>query len=201
MMTIIDSQYFPCLSYFSFLKSKEEIWIDTKEHFVKQTYRNRCYILASNQAMPLAVPVKNGSKKIPMDQIELDYNQKWLNQHWRAIISAYNKSPFFEYYEPYIHDILFSGHQHLLTLNQDILKFCTKVLNLSTSIHYTDTYLSEKDNNIEDMRSVIHPKKDYLCTHKYQPTPYNQLFGNKFTSNLSVLDLISCVGPESDNYL
>lgn len=107
METIIESQYFPSLEFFSFIKTRDEIWIETKERFEKQTYRNRCYILSANGVLPLTIPIKSAGKKPPMDEVMIDYKEKWLNQHWRAITSAYNKSPFFEYYGPEIHDILF----------------------------------------------------------------------------------------------
>lgn len=200
MNTLIEAQYFPPLEYFSFLKSKNEIWIETKERFEKQTYRNRCYILSANKVLPLTVPVKFAGKKPSMDQVEIDYKEKWLNQHWRAIISAYNKSPFFEYYQPEIEAILFARHDQLLTLNLELLTFCLKALNIDTKIRLTEKYENGSESPIEDMRSVIHPKKDYICNEFYSPIPYHQIFGDKFVANLSVLDLISCVGPESSSY-
>ncbi|MEP3390095.1 MAG: WbqC family protein [Reichenbachiella sp.] len=201
MSTLIESQYFPCLEYFSLIKNRQEVWIETKEHFVKQTYRNRCYILDANRVLPLAIPMIGGNKKIPMDEIKIDYGQKWLNNHWRAIISAYNKSPFFEYYEPYLHQILFQKHETLLALNNEVLTFCLKVLNIDTEIKYTSTYKKGPFDETEDVRSVIHPKSDYICREYFTPIPYQQLFGSKFATNLSILDLLSCVGPDSDKYL
>lgn len=201
MRTLIESQYFPCLEYFSLIKNREEVWIETKEHFVKQTYRNRCYILGSDRILPLAIPIIGGNKKIPIDEIKIDYGQKWLNNHWRAIISAYNKSPYFEYYEPYLHQILFTKHETLLALNLELLTFCLKVLNIDTPINYTSIYEKVPFNETEDIRSVIHPKSDYICRRYYTPTPYQQLFGSKFATNLSILDLLSCVGPDADKYI
>lgn len=200
-MIVIDSQYFPSLEYFSLLKTNKEVWIEAKERFEKQTYRNRCYILSANSVLPLTIPVKFAGKKPLMDQVEIDYNEKWLNQHWRAIISAYNKSPFFEYYEPEIHTILFQKHERLLDLNMSLLTFCLKALNIGTKIKLTESYRNIIESPLEDMRSVIHPKKDYICREIYSPVPYHQNFGDKFVANLSVLDLISCVGPESSIYL
>ncbi|MCV9387524.1 WbqC family protein [Reichenbachiella ulvae] len=201
MMTIIDSQYFPSIPYLSYIKASDEIWIDAKENFVKQTYRNRCYILGPNKVQPLSVPVKNGNRKIPMDEILIDYKHDWIKDHWRSITTAYNKSPFFEYYEPYIHDILHRKPERLLELNQDIMSFCLKVLNIDTKVNLTNKYESGEKGQIEDMRSKIHPKKDYICSKIKDPIPYPQLFGQEFAAKLSVLDLLSNTGPESDNYL
>lgn len=201
MRSVIESQYFPSIAYLSYLNACDEIWIDVKENFVKQTYRNRCYILGPNKVQALSVPVKNVNRKTPVEDILIDYKEDWVKDHWRSLITAYNKSPFFEYYEPYLHDIIHGGHKRLLDLNQDILTFCLKVLNIDTKVHFTDKYESADDGQIEDMRSKIHPKKDYICSKIKDPIPYPQLFGEDFVTNLSVLDLLSNTGPESDKYL
>lgn len=201
MRAVIEAQYFPCLEYFSFLKSQKEIWIETKEHFVKQTYRNRCYIQSANKVLPLTIPIKNGSKKIPIEEVELDYTHKWLSDHWHSITSAYNKSPFFEFYEEDIRAILFARHTKLLDLNLAILTFCLKVLQIDIELNLTASYEDQSERSFHDMRSVIHPKKAYIYRKIYSPVSYQQIFGNIFVPNLSVLDLLSCAGPSSSTYL
>ncbi|WP_109831973.1 WbqC family protein [Reichenbachiella versicolor] len=198
---IIDSHYFPCIEYLSFIDGQDKVLIESKEYFVKQTYRNRCYIMTTHGVQPLSVPVKNGNKKVPMDEIEIDYKEKWLNTHWRAIISAYNKSPYFEYYKDILHDILFVKHDRLLDLNKEILSFCLKSVNIDTEICYTNSYVLSNEDDLKDMRSVIHPKKEHFQRNIFHPKTYMQIFGNIFVPNLSVLDLVSCNGPTSNTYL
>jgi len=201
MKIVIDSQYFPCVEYLSFISKQKEVWIETKEHFVKQTYRNRCYILSTHQPQLLSVPIKNGNKKIVIDELEIDYKEKWVNNHWRAMTAAYNKSPYFEYYQDMIHDILYQKHERLLDMNKEILTLCLKSLNIDTKIYYTETYELYDEDSIMDMRSIINPKKEYFLRNIFHPKPYMQIFGNVFVPNLSILDLISCNGPESSTYL
>ena len=201
MSGVIESQYFPSLEYFSYIKQQGEVWIDAKEYFVKQTFRNRCYILTTHGVQPLTVPVRNGNKKVPMDELEIDYKEKWLNNHWRAILSAYNKSPYFEYYSDYLYDSLFTRHDRLLDLNKSILSFCLKSLQIGTVINYTDNYYLSGSDSKQDMRSVIHPKKPYFHRNIFHSNPYVQIFGDIFVPNLSVLDLLSCTGPESSTYV
>ena len=201
MNAILASHYFPCIEYFSFIKNQSEVWIETKEHFIKQTYRNRCLILGANKVLNLSIPISDGNKNIPMDQVKLDYTHRWLNEHWRSITSAYNKSPFFEYYEEELHNILFSKHERLLDLNKEILSFCLKVLQIGTRVRFTESYQMSNEDNLLDIRSAIHPKKKHFYRNSFHPKPYIQIFGDTFVANLSILDLLSCVGPDSDNYL
>ena len=76
MITLIDSQYFPCLEYFSLLKSRSGISIETKERFEKQSYRNRCYIMSSNSIQLLTVPINNAGKKFT-----------WLHCFWNGSLA------------------------------------------------------------------------------------------------------------------
>ncbi len=199
-MIIIETQYFPSLEFFSLIKNEKEITIDGHEHFVKQTFRNRCYVLSANNVMPLTVPLLGVNKKIKSKDIKIDYLQKWQNQHWRTITSAYNKSPYFEYYSDSIHDILYKNHSFLIDLNHEILTFCQQILQLDFQIKYTDEYIPSRNEGVKDMRSVIHPKKPFADRNIHSPIPYRQTFGSKFAPNLSILDLLFCMGSESPNH-
>ena len=196
-MISIESQYFPSLEFFSLIKNENEISIDGNEYFVKQTFRNRCYILSANNVMQLTVPLIGANKKILTKDIKIDYIQKWQNLHWRSITSAYNKSPYFEFYSDFIHDIIYRNHTFLIDLNHEILTFCQRALQLEIKINYSKNYISEENGHYKDMKSIIHPKKPFIDRNIYIPMPYTQTFGSKFVPNLSILDLIFCMGPES----
>jgi len=200
-MIVIESQYFPSLEYFSLIKNESEILIDGHEHFVKQTYRNRCYILTSNKILPLSVPLNGVNKKTQTRLIKIDSSVDWRKDHWRAITSAYNRSPFFEYYDRCIYDIIYGNHTLLIDLNNEILSFCLKVLQLDVKIAYSEKYVEITDIGFQDYRSVIHPKIEHLNRKIHTPKEYTQVFGNNFASNLSILDLIFCCGSDSINYI
>ncbi|MFY0654287.1 MAG: WbqC family protein [Cyclobacteriaceae bacterium] len=200
-MLVVESQYFPPLEYFSLLKDRAELVIDGHEHFVKQTYRNRCHILTSNKILPLSVPLSGANKKIRTKNIQINYQENWQKDHWRGILSTYNKSPFFEYYEGHIRAIIHGNHKFLIDLNQEILSFCLKVLQLNVNITYSEEYIESSIEELEDYRSVIHPKISHIGRKIYRPVAYTQVFGNNFVENLSILDLIFCCGPDSKTYI
>lgn len=199
-MITIESQYFPSLEFFSLIKNEKNILLDTHEHFEKQTFRNRCYILAADKPLPLSIPLLGVNKKIKTKDIKIDYIQKWQNQHWRAIKSAYGKSPYFEYYSDDVHDIIYTNHAFLIDINHDILTYCQRVLQLDFKIKYSENYVESKNDDFDDMKSVIHPKKAFADRKIHVSLPYTQTFGSKFVPNLSIIDLIFCMGPESQNY-
>ena len=78
-----------------------EVRIETAENYVKQTYRNRCSIAAANGPLSLSIPiVKPDTLKCQTKDIRISDHGNWRHLHWNALVSAYNMSPFFEYYEP-----------------------------------------------------------------------------------------------------
>ncbi|MEH0157572.1 WbqC family protein [Limibacter armeniacum] len=191
---VIESQYFPCVEYFTILEKADEVFIERQEHFQKQSYRNRSYILTANKIDRLTVPVLGANKGLPIGAMEIDYKHKWQHRHWKAIESAYARAPFFEFYQDYFKEIIFTDFQYLIDLNKEILGLCSKLLGLKSRIYYTEEYIENYQETGIDLRSEIHPKK---ATGLTQLQEYVQVFGDNFEPNLSILDLLFCEGPNA----
>jgi hypothetical protein len=142
----------------------------------------------------LTVPVM-AHGKIVMHEVRIDYSQKWLNNHWRTIQSAYGKAPFFEYYADDLHRVLFSRPDSLYELNFSVLTLCLKWLKWKMPVRESLAYEAVPLSRVTDLRSVINPKKAEIGAGFYQPAVYRQVFGSKFVENLSLVDLIFCEGP------
>lgn len=194
---LIELQYLPSLEYFTCLLQCKDIYIEACEHFVKQTYRNRCHIRGANKVETLSVPIVKGNRKILVKDTKIDYNQKWLGNHWRAITSAYGKAPFFEYYEAYFHDIFYKKIKFLFDLNYELLTLCLKLLQIDKKLILSEKYNKSPENGILDLRSVVHPKKGHQQNGFYMPYLYNQVFGKNFVENMSIIDLLFCEGPNA----
>jgi hypothetical protein len=207
MKTLISLHYLPSLEYFSVLLKSEEVVLDIGENYVKQTYRNRCNILTANGLQTLIIPVINGNslKKQATKDIKIDYQQNWLNQHWRAIISAYNNAPFFEFFADDFEKIFFKKPVFLSEITLPLLTKCTNFLNLEKKITISETYcnISEEPykSHYTDLRGVIQPKNHFSQNNFYHPTSYFQVFGNDFEPNLSIIDLMFCQGKQTQNIL
>lgn len=197
MSIVLELQYFPCLAYFCSLLQAKKCVIDIFEHYAKQSYRNRCRIRAANKIQTLSVPILHQGKK-PLKDVKIDYHENWVNVHWRSITAAYRKAPFFEFYADEFQKVLYQKPAFLADLNIAILTACLKYLNIKTPIQYSEKYIEMQDwADYKDIRSQIHPKKTQLIQEFYSPKPYQQVFGNKFEANLSVLDLLFCEGTNS----
>ncbi|HEX6226451.1 MAG TPA: WbqC family protein [Chryseolinea sp.] len=195
MIALIEAHYLPSIAYFAAISGAESILLERFEYFVKQSYRSRCRINTANGQLDLIVPVTSKHGKVIITDVRLDFNQKWLNNHWRTVQSAYGNAPFFEYYSDDLHEALFKKAGFLYELNFRLLSMCLKWLKWDMPVKETEYYTQRVPKGHLDLRSVVNPKKSDQCYEFYYPVMYNQVFGSTFVENLSLIDLIFCVGP------
>ena len=194
--------------------SPSVVYIETYENYQKQSYRNRCRFYAADGVQALSYPVvhEGGTHKLPISEIRVDYSTPWLQQHKRAIISAYRTSAYFEYYQDELFEILDRKPERLIDLNMDILRFFIEKTGLAIDLRTTSEYSREgiikaEDGSIigcEDLREAIHPKRpNSILKDMKLEKPYFQVFTPKygFQSDLSVMDLLFNEGPDSICYL
>jgi len=198
---LISTAYLPPLEYISAISGANEILIENEETYLKQSYRNRCYILSAHGPQILTVPVYLGSAhKTLIKDIRIDYSKRWQQVHLRALISSYRSSAFFEYYFEDFEKIILRKSEYLLDLNSLALSTILRIINIPTPVEFTEVF--EKDTGQDyDLRYRISPKKDKPGTTPEKE--YYQVFGNKFgfIPGLSILDLIFNTGFDAVNYL
>lgn len=192
---LIELHYLPSLSYFSALVDCTEIVVEKYEHYEKQSYRNRCHIKGPHRVETLIIPVTSKHGKPKIVEVKIDYDQKWLNNHWRTLQTGYGKSPYFEYYAPDLHDILFKKNIFLYDLNMQLMTMCLKWLKRDVVLKESAFYEKQPPAGITDLRGAINPKKEDGCNRFYKSIEYQQVFGSKFVPNLSLMDLIFNQGP------
>lgn len=198
---LIEAHYLPSISYFSSLQKSNTIILERHENFVKQSYRNRCYINTSQGRGVLTVPLTEKHGKVLITDIRIDHTQKWLNNHWRAIQTAYGNAPFFEHYSDGLHEVLFKKFIFLYDLNYNLLSLCLKWLHWNKEIIESSAYEVIPAAGAIDLRNSINAKISLESDKYYIQVPYNQVFGNMFVENLSLVDLIFCTGPQANQFI
>jgi hypothetical protein len=194
---LLSTAYLPPIEYFSLISNADEASIEREENYLKQSYRNRCYILSSHGSQILSVPVYSGSMhKTAVRDIRIDYSKRWQQVHLGAILAAYSSSPYFMFYYEYIEGIISKNINYLLDLNMELNSAILKMLKIETEQNYTD-HFAQPGTSDNDYRYCISPKKDT----GYISKQYLQVFGSGFVPNLSIIDLIFNMGPEAKGYL
>jgi hypothetical protein len=205
---LLSSAYLGPVQYFTKLIQYDEVWIELSEHFLKQSYRNRCTILTANGPQNLSVPVTEGSNsKKEIRDVLISFDHPWQKLHWKALLSAYNNAPFFEYYEdsiaPFYHE---RKWKFITDFNREIQSVVLTELGQTVQTKVTCQFCAADDlpSGIDDFRYSIHPKASRQIEDvNFAPRIYMQVFQEKFgfIPNLSILDLLFNEGPMAADVL
>ena len=212
-MRVYPTAYLPPISYFCALlnghtegKPCLSLRIEQHETYPKQTLRNRCAITGSNGRQILSVPVCRAEQKTTEDgriqaaqetcHVKINYQTPWQHQHWMALVSAYQHTPFFFYYQDFFRPFYEKRFDYLLPWNNALMETVFELLDIPCKIELTSKW--EKADE-----SVLFCPADNQPTEKKQFPPYWQIFSGKngFLENLSIIDLLFNLGNEAKNYL
>ena len=194
MKVLLPISYLGPVSYYIIILKSENIFFETNEFFVKQSLRNRCNILSANGNQILSIPKERKSAdKTKISDIKISNTQNWQKIHWQALLSSYNSSPFFEHYKDNLFDFYHTKQSNLFDLNLKLIQTILSILQIEKKINFTTDYVKKFDGF------------DYR-NHKFSSDKiekYEQVFSNKFEfyNNLSIIDIIFNLGPETTSYL
>ena len=203
MTTLLSTTYFGPVQWYQKLYRSDEVQIEQWESFQKQTYRNRCLIATTNGVQALTVPIERNNGQYIKD-IRISDHGNWRHLHWNALQSAYGESPFFEYYQDDIRPFFEKRWTFLLDFNEDIRQKVCELIDIQPVVGYTKAFVNHGDcaHDLCDFREGIQPKHP-APDPDFVPKPYYQVYQQKhgFLANLSILDLLFDMGPESIFYL
>jgi len=194
---ILPVSYFPSVGYFRIINSAEKIFIEARENYPRQTCRNRCRILAPDGPMYLTVPViKVIRPATPVMKAETDYSKRWQQVHIKALRSCYAASPYYQFYADTIEGLIMEKETFLFDLDLKIISALMDILGIVKPFELTDVFEAPEGRDY-DLR---YTSESGLNPEVFRPYP--QVFGNNnFFYNLSVLDLLFNMGPESSTWL
>ena len=171
-MIILPTTYLGSTDWYrEYLANPAETFIEVMESFPKQTYRNRCTITTPDGPLTLSVPVKRADSKQLTRDVEISYQQRWQHQHWIALMSAYKRTPYFDYYADFFRPFYEKETKYLIDLNE--------------GLHQTIVALLKNDT------TIIQQKTAY--TADWQGLDIEKSFGH----GQCILDMLFEYGPET----
>jgi hypothetical protein len=198
---LLQTTYFGPIQWYQKLYRYDHCLIEQYDSYQKQTYRNRCVIATANGPQALTVPVEGTNEKCLVKDLRISDHNNWRRIHWNALLSAYSESPFFDYYADDIHPFFEKKYDFLIDFNEAIRQKVCELMDIHPNVNYTSDF-RRQTSDIVDFREVINAKHP-LADADFQPQRYWQVFEGKhgFQANLSILDLLFNMGPESIFYL
>lgn len=201
MQTLFTTAYLAPIAHFAlWLEAKEPV-LEAHCHFQKKTYRNRCTLLSANGSIDLSVPIQHCAQWPQLTrEARISYDTAWQKLHWKTIESAYNRSPYFEFYRDELEPFYLRKEDFLWDWNLKWMNTMWMLLGIRQSIETSREYCGSGHAPFTDFRSLAVPKNN-TCLRKMEN--YRQVFAEKidFQANLSILDLLLNKGPESAAYL
>ncbi len=198
---LLQTTYFGPIQWYQKLHQYDLCIIEQYDSYQKQTYRNRCLIATANGIQALTVPVEHADDKMLVKDLRISDHNQWRRVHWNALQSAYSESPFFDYYADDLHPFFEKKYNFLIDFNEEIRQKICELIDIHPKVEYTTTFHSltqTESADITDFRAVINAKHP-LPDSDFKAKDYWQVFQHRhgFLANLSILDLLFCMGPES----
>ena len=201
MILLIENQYLAPVNLYLTLEVSSNIVFEQFEVYQKRSFRNRCIIAGANGPVSLSIPLHEGrEQKRFIRDIRIANQYGWQDQHWKTIVSSYNRSPWFEYYKSSLEKFYVKRFEFLFDWNLALFEWTIQKLEMDKVAELTDHFEKEYDNHEWlDFRNKLLPNN----YQNFKVPNYSQVFMDRsgFLPNLSILDLLFCEGKNSQRIL
>ena len=226
-VVILQPSYIPWRGYFDQIFRADLFIFYDDVQYDKRGWRNRNQIKTPRGKQWLTIPVHSRgaqTENIPIDQIQIVWENPWSDNHLKAIQHSYSKAPYFNHYLPLLEKFYGRRDEFLADFTIDFtIALAHELGNTHTSFRRSSDIAGidgqKTDRLIQILKAVgaTHyisgpSARDYVEKEKfglagltleymeYNYPEYLQLYP-PFDPYVSILDLLFMTGPEALNYI
>jgi len=222
IISIHQPNYIPWAGYFHKIASSDIfVILDDVQLLRGKGFEVRNLVKTEGGSKWLRVPVKDQSKMLLINQIEINNDLDWHSKHLNSLCSNYQKTSFFSSYYKEIEKILNNKYIFLIDLNLELIKLFMKILKIKTKITYSsklnvndsgtekilkiiqalngDKYITEQgpgsERYMEGKENLFQKNNIKILVQKFKIPQYPQMFDD-FIPNLSICDMLFNIGGD-----
>jgi len=183
---------FPKISWWSQHLAAERTLLNLQEHYNKSAPRNRYPISGANNPLTLSIPLQDGREQRRLiTEIKIFNLENWQIKHWRTLVSAYRRSPYFDHYEPSLQPLFGHQFESLAEFNLQTIDWVCKALKVPTI------------ESVQGISTLETPKSLKGAASNDSFPEYYQVFRERigFQPDLSILDLLFSLGPQAKEWI
>ena len=191
--------------------------MDDVQYDKRFTNRNR--IITPKDPIWISVPINKKQKFAANSEVEVNNEMPWASLHWKKLQISYNNSEFFHIYKDYFEQLYKKRWDMLFELNFETLKRVTFWLGLKIKIIReselgieskstqrlvdvclavgASTYVAGIGSRNYMDESLFERNGIKVEYQNYTPTPYPQHLSKTFVPNLSIIDMLANLGPDT----
>ncbi len=194
---LIAPHFLPSLSFYRQIYNYDKIYLDCGIYYEKQSFWNRCYIPTIQGEKKIVIPIIHSIKKVPLRMVKVDYSGSWHKKTERTISTIYGSAPYYFAVCDLLFPILIKKHKYLIDINLEVIEVFKRFLSFPIQ-EKIDSYKKKPPIGVEDVRSVIHPKRECSFEKLHLPKYYSP-FENKVTWRTSLIDILFYEGTSSSS--
>jgi len=219
MKAVIHQPYYLAYPGFFHKVSLADIFIIMDDVQYDKRFTNRNRIIATDDWTWITVPINKEDKFKPNMEVRINNNIPWREEHWKKILYSYKNSKFFHLYSNYFESLYKKEWNYLFDLDFESVKQIFRWLDINVEI-IRESELGVKSESTQRLVDVCKKvgaetyvsgpggrgymdeglfKKSGLKLEyqDYHHPKYPQRWAKEFIPDLSIVDMLSNLGPDT----
>jgi hypothetical protein len=215
---IHQPMYLPYPGFFHKL-SMADVFVIMDDVQYDKRFTNRNRILVPQGPLWLSVPINKEDKFHENRFIRINNSIEWRADHLKKIRNSYTNAPFFHLYDGKLQEVYEKDWELLFELDFELVKAAASWLGINVKIVKeselevtgtstdrlinackavgADTYVSGVGGKNYMDEAAFAKSGLRVVFQDYHPTPYKQRFATTFVPDLSIIDMLANLGPDS----